>query len=161
MEHHHDEWSEKYRTFATPKTENVPIKIIPNNKQFRFVFICASYVLVTFAAISKLSSTSRFDMNGMIPYTRNKKERTLALVLLFSDLKWIATAKEKKINKYKTAKVSANWHVYGTKYSFGSDIAYRCLIRWLGKRYEKPFAYLDFFFLVFFSFILKKKLLKI
>lgn len=63
---------------------------------------------------------------------------------------------EKKMNKYKTAKVSANWHVYGTKYSFGSVIAYRCLIRWLGKRYEKPFAYLDFLFLVFFSFTFKK-----
>lgn len=121
--------------------KNVLIKIIPNNKQFSFRFyFCQLCAVGCYVAISLLRlccpTALRRQANPRYENTRLWFHR---FFFALSALKWIA-------RKNWTVQLSENGHVAYmlNEYSFDYEIAYRCLIWWLGKRYANLFTSFDF-----------------
>lgn len=130
------------------RSENVAIKIIPGNKQFSFRFVSVRFLFASNVYLYQLYNSniakyrhSSFDALASDGLIRAPDTRTLSPLISFSSFSILfffalsalnrIAEENKAVQCVCISECARMWH----EYSFGFEIAYRCLIRWLRKRY--------------------------
>lgn len=119
--------------------KNVPIKIIPNNKQFSFRFYFCQLCVGCYIAISslRLSSPNRLSDKSM----RYWKYPSLISFLL--------CRLSNELQKKSGLSIGKRGHVYMlNEHSFGYEIAYRCLIPMIEEKVRQTFLHIFRFFIL-------------